>query len=39
MNYGESFLSKLLDKGNTLPITEYGINENDFETKSEKTRI
>src|SRR5699024_9642184 len=36
MNYGESFLSKLLDKGNTLPITEYGINENDFETKSEK---
>lgn len=36
MNYGEAFLSKVLDVGNTSPIMEHNINEVDFETKSER---
>jgi replicative DNA helicase len=34
--FGESFLSKVLDDGNTQAIREYSIDETDFSTKTER---
>jgi len=35
-NYGESFLSRVLDDGNTMAIREFSVDKEDFATKTEQ---
>jgi hypothetical protein len=35
-NYGESILSRVLDEGNILSLTEFDVRQDDFSTSSER---